>query len=127
MSHKIPGASPSKRAQYAFCGICHAWKHEAGFRLHSALGIIELVLLLWMKAPLLWVLLLVVSASAVLCFELVNTAIESSLDLLHPSKHKLAKIAKDCGAEAVFFMSLVSAAIVLTYMAELYFSHSLLN
>ncbi len=123
MKYKIPGASPAKRAQYAFHGIKHTWKNEAGFRIHSSLGILELLILLSMKAPLLWVLLLVVSASVVLCFELVNTAIESSLDLLHPSQHELAKVAKDCGAGAVFFMSLVSGAIVIAYMAQALFWH----
>lgn len=58
-----------------------------------------------------------ISAGAVLSFELVNTAMEHMLDLLHPQKHESARIAKDCAAGAVLLMALISGAIVIMFLS----------
>lgn len=46
----------------------------------------------------------------VLGLELLNSAIEATLDLLHPEKHPLVKYAKDAAAGAVLIGVLAAAA-----------------
>ena len=57
----------------------------------------------------------VVCIALVMTLEIVNTAIESVVDLVSPEWHILAKRAKDCAAGAVYlaaFASIVVACIV---------------
>jgi len=53
----------------------------------------------------------VVSIFAVISLELVNTAVEAVVDLVSPTYHPVAKIAKDIAAAAVLAMA-VGGAIV---------------
>jgi diacylglycerol kinase (ATP) len=53
----------------------------------------------------------------VLAMELLNTAIESVVDLtVKQSYHELAKIAKDCAAGAVLISALVSVLVATSLM-----------
>ncbi len=57
-----------------------------------------------------WMAVLTVSA-VVLALEMVNTALESTLDHLHPDKHIAVQKAKDVAAGAVLLASLFAAII----------------
>jgi len=57
-----------------------------------------------------WIIIIIV-IGLVLAFEFVNTAIEAVVDLASPSKHALAKIAKDTASTAVGIMALVSVIV----------------
>ena len=48
---------------------------------------------------------LVLACALVLALELLNTALEASLNLLHPGQHPLVKRAKDAAAGAVLLAS----------------------
>jgi diacylglycerol kinase (ATP) len=53
-----------------------------------------------------------VTSSLVLTLELLNTAIESVVDLtVEQTYHKLAKIAKDCAAGAVLISAMASVMV----------------
>lgn len=52
-----------------------------------------------------------ISIGLVLGTELLNTAIEATIDLLSPSFHPLAKIAKDTASASVFVYSIVAFVI----------------
>ncbi len=102
-----------KRIAYAANGIFHTAKNEGGFWIHTSLCALEIALLLCFGAPFWNVLIVFACAGAILSLELMNTAVENVLDLLHPALHPKAKIAKDCAAGAVFLMSLIAGAITL--------------
>lgn len=104
------------RASFASSGILYTWRTEESFRSHSAICALELILLAIFRAPAQWILLQLLCVGSVLAFELVNTALENTVDHLNPSQHPAIKAAKDCAAGAVFLMSLVSAAVTLTYL-----------
>lgn len=57
----------------------------------------------------------------VFSFELFNTAIESTVDIVSPEFHSLAKVAKDCAAGAV----LVSALVAVLTWSIITYSHLL--
>jgi diacylglycerol kinase (ATP) len=62
--------------------------------------------------PLEWA-ILSLTFFGVLALEAVNTAIEATVDLLSPSYHPLAKLAKDAAAGALIFMVLGSIGVAL--------------
>lgn len=67
------------------------------------MGLVALALTLWLRAPLAPILL---SCALVLSLELLNTALELTLDALHPEQHPAIGAAKDVAAGAVLLASL---------------------
>ena len=49
----------------------------------------------------------------VLAVELLNTAVEATVDLITKEIHPLAKVAKDCGSAAAFVSSIMAFIICL--------------
>jgi diacylglycerol kinase (ATP) len=94
-----------KNIGYAASGIAYAWRRERNFRLEVMLGVAALILGLMIRVDVVPVLL---CAGLVLSLELMNTALEAIVDLVSPTYHPLARIAKDVAAGAVLVSSLVS-------------------
>jgi diacylglycerol kinase len=86
---------------YAFAGLGHAWRTQAHLRVHVGIALLALVLA-WALAltPPEWAVVLA-AITLVLVLELLNTAVEATVDLASPERHPLAKIAKDVTAGAV--------------------------
>ena len=98
--------------KYAWAGVRYAFATQRNFRIHTFIGIfaVSLGLLLEIKAMELAV--IVMTCAIVMVLELLNTAIESVVDLtVKQSYHELAKIAKDCAAGAVL-ISAIAAVVV---------------
>jgi len=85
---------------YPAAGLKTACK-EAAFRQELLLGLVAVPLSLLLPLDGILVLLLNLCWLAVLSCELLNTAIESVVDLASPDYHELAKRAKDLGSAAV--------------------------
>ena len=97
--------------KHAIQGIYHNTKAERNFRIQ----IICLVLVIacgfvFSITRFEWIVILLCSAG-VLTLELMNTAIESTIDLITRERHPLAKKAKDVAAGAVLIWSIFSAVI----------------
>ena len=107
-----------RRLGFALQGLRSAWRQEASFRFQGrmALGVVALLALL--RPPALWWALLLMNCALVLAAELFNTALEHTLDHLHPEIHPAIKVAKDCAAGAVLVFSLSAVA---TFGAFLWF------
>lgn len=91
---------------YAFKGLGAAVKSERNLRFHfAAMGVVTLLGLWLGLKPLEWV-ALILMFGAVIAVELINTAIETVLDLVCPDYHPLAKKAKDIAAGAVLILAL---------------------
>jgi len=100
-----------KRFVYAFKGIFAAFKTQRNFRIHIPvlLCVIAAGFLLKLN-PAEWTLVLL-AAGLVLSLELVNTAIESLVDLVSPGYDKKAGRIKDIAAGAVLIAAVVSVII----------------
>ncbi len=97
--------------KFAFDGIFSEFKKGRNFRIQIFLGATAVVLGVILKiTPPEWFSLILVIAS-VLILELVNTAIESMVDMISPEIQEKARIAKDVSAGAVLVAS-IAAAIV---------------
>ncbi len=100
-----------QRLRWAWSGIRGALRTERSFRTQAACAGAAAVVLAWLRPPLVWVVLCLVSAAAVLALELVNTALERLADRLHPELHPAIRAAKDSAAAAVLIAA-ATAAIV---------------
>lgn len=101
---------------YAFDGLSYAFSTQRNFRLHTAAGVLTLLLGWHFHFSPAEMVLLVLTISQVLIAELFNTAVETAIDLYSPEYHPLAKIAKNVAAGAV----LVSACAALLVAAFLF-------
>ena len=90
---------------YAFAGLKSAWLSEANFRIETIIALLVTLLALWLKVNLVPILL---CSALVLSLELINSALESLVDLASPSFHPLAKRVKDTAAAAVLLSVIIS-------------------
>lgn len=97
--------------KYALEGISYCLKTQRNMRIHTGVGFLVFVAGIGFRVSILELAVLVMVASTVIVAEMINTAIESAIDLYSRQRHPLAKIAKDVAAAAVL-VSAFSAAIV---------------
>ena len=96
---------------YSISGLAAAARHEDAFRQELMLAAVLVPLGLWLGSSGLERALLVGSVLLVLIVELLNSAIEATVDRVSLDDHSLAKRAKDIGSAAVM-LSIVNAAVV---------------
>lgn len=93
---------------YSLSGLKAAYKHEDAFRQETILALIFIPMALLLAIGGLAKALLVGSILIVIIVELVNSAIEATVDRISFEDHRLAKRAKDIGSAAVL-IALINA------------------
>ena len=83
-------------------GLRAAWRDEAAFRQECALAVAVVPLGLWLGTSALERALLVGPMFLVLAIELVNSALEATVDRIGLELHPLSGKAKELGSAAVF-------------------------
>ena len=97
---------------YAAKGIGYAFLTQRNFRIHVGFALVAFVLGLFLGLNKSDLAIMALTATSVLIVELLNTAIESVVDLAIGKRfHPLAQIAKDCSAGAVLVASISSLLI----------------
>ncbi len=96
---------------YSFDGLRAAYRHEDAFRQEVWLAAVLIPLALFLPAPGTGKALMIASVLVVLIVELLNSAVEATVDRVSLEHHRLAKRAKDIGSAAVLF-SLINVMIV---------------
>lgn len=96
---------------YSLAGFRAAYKHEDAFRQEALLAAILVPLALWLPVGYLGKALMVGSVLLVIIVELLNSAIEATVDRISLDSHDLAKRAKDIGSAAVL-VSLINVLAV---------------
>lgn len=97
--------------RHAFRGIRYVFANEQNFRIQMMVALAAIVLaVIFAISRFEWLLLLLI-IGLVLLLELVNTAVETMLDLLKPRLHVHVERAKDTMAAAVLVASLVGLII----------------
>lgn len=99
---------------YAIEGIIYTLKTQRNMRIHIIIAIIVLLLSLLFNLSQLEILVLFFTISLVIVAEMVNTAIEATIDLITNEYHELAKIAKNVAAGAVLIATI--NAIIVAYI-----------
>jgi len=96
---------------YSLAGFRAAYKHEDAFRQEVHLAAVLIPLALWLPATHIGKGLMIGSVLLVIIVELLNSAIEATVDRISFENHDLAKRAKDIGSSAVM-LSLINVVIV---------------
>ncbi|MEQ1876277.1 MAG: diacylglycerol kinase [Bdellovibrionia bacterium] len=106
------------RFVYAMQGLRTAWKSELSFRVEIGAGLGAFGLLVTFRPAPIWWAVVAIMSGAVLAAELVNTALEKTLDKLHPEQDPLVGQAKDCAAAAVFVLCLMALVVLGSLLLE---------
>ena len=96
---------------YSLNGLRFAISSEAAFRQEVCIVVVCLLVLLFLPLSIFWKGLLFSATTSVLVVELLNSAIESVVDIASPEYHDLARRAKDLGSAAVL-VSIVLAVVL---------------
>ena len=97
--------------RYSARGFAYAWKYESAFRQELVLSLLLTPVALWLGQSTIERILLIGSCLLVLIVELLNSAIETTVDRFGDELHELSGRAKDIGSAAVF-VSLVVVLLV---------------
>ena len=97
--------------KYSIAGTLAAFKHEDAFRQEVFLFLILAPIALFLSNIPSERALMIGSLILIIIIELLNSAVEATVDRISIKHHKLAKRAKDIGSAAVFF-SLINAVII---------------
>lgn len=92
-------------------GISYVTKNEKNFKREIAFGIIALILSYILKIDKIEFIIVLTMICLVLTAEIINTAIERTVDLVTKEYHELARIAKDVSAGSVLVTSIFSLII----------------
>jgi diacylglycerol kinase (ATP) len=104
---------------YAIEGLIHVLRTHRNMRIHFAVAIAVLVAAVWKGVNRFELIALLLAITFVLVAEMINSAIEQTIDLSTTSFDPLAKLAKDIAAGAVLIAAINAIAI-----GYLVFSHA---
>ena len=100
--------------RYAFSGVNYTFKYSRNFKIQFVFAFLSLIIGYILQLEKSGYLILFPTIFSVLILEILNTSIESMVDLVVKKKYSnMAKITKDCSAGAVLLASINSVIIAL--------------
>ena len=109
-----------KSFQHAFCGILTSFVIGRNIKVHYTAALAAVLSGLSFGISKVELLIILLISAQVICLEMVNTAIERTVDLVTAEYHLYAKIAKDVAAGAVLvaaiFATIIGGIIFLPYI-----------
>lgn len=96
---------------YAISGLIYALKTQRNMKIHFAIGSIVIIASLFMHFSKIELIVLFFAVVLVIIAEMINTAIEVTVDLYTKTFHPLARIAKNVAAGAVLVAALNSVLV----------------
>ena len=110
--YKPRGATRVLRAlRSSVLGLAGAFREEAAFRQELAFAVLVIPLGLWLGHSGIERALLIGPVLLILIVELINSAIEATVDRIGFERHALAGLAKDIGSAAVFMSFVLLVAV----------------
>ena len=98
--------------KYAWAGVSYAFVTQRNFRIHTLIATSAISLGFFLHITTVEMSVVALTCALVMVLELLNTAIESVVDLTVKQRyHELAKIAKDCAAGAVLISAIASVLV----------------
>jgi len=95
--------------RFSMQGFKAAYKHEEAFRQEVFVLALAVPLGIWLGDNAIEIILLIGSVLLLIVVELVNSAIEATVDRFGGEHHELSGRAKDMGSAAVLVMSIAAA------------------
>ena len=97
--------------QYPIKGLRYAYRNEQNLAVDVGMAMIVVLAGFIFKISVIEWAILVLTIGLVIACELINTAIEATVDLVTEEYHPLAKVAKDTSAAAVFIFAIVAVVV----------------
>lgn len=102
----------------AFCGIIDAFHSERNMNLHIVGAMVALAASFYFRVDKMELLFVITAIFLVFITELINTAVETVIDLHTKDYHPLARTAKHCAAGAVLLAAIFSLVVAYLVFAE---------
>ncbi len=96
---------------YAIAGVWYCIRTQRNFRFHMVAALTVLILSRFFQLTAVETVLLAFTILFVMICEMINTAIEVTVDIYCKTYHPAAKIAKDVAAGAVFLSAVIAVAV----------------
>lgn len=100
-----------KSFNYAIDGIIYTLKSQRNMQIHYMIGLLVIIMSLFFNLSRIELIGVIFAVSLVVIAEMLNTAVEKTVDLVTKDYNTLAKIAKDVAAGAVL-ISAINAVVV---------------
>ena len=97
--------------KYAFAGLKTVFKTEQNLLFDLIFGILTIIFGFILKLSMIEFVIVIICIGLVLSLELINTAIEYTVDMAMPEIHPLAKSAKDVSAAGVLISAIMALII----------------
>lgn len=97
--------------RFAFSGLWYVLRTQRNTRIHLTIAAAVVALGLWLGLPLTQWAVLMLTIGFVLVSEMLNTVVETLVDLVSPRYHPLARVIKDMTAGAVLLTAIVSVIV----------------
>ena len=104
-------------ATYSWAGLRTAFRNEAAFRQETWLILIGIPLAFWLEESANGRAIMIGALFLVLITELLNSAIEATIDRISLDNHPLSKRAKDIGSAAVLLSLIATTTVWLLILA----------
>ncbi len=109
MTNRRPKPKLSCSFGYAWEGLCYVIKTERNARIHLAISTAVLLLSAWLQLSTIEWAVIVTAIALVFAGEMLNTAVELTIDSVMTDSNALAKGAKDVAAATVLITALAAA------------------
>ena len=100
-----------KATGYSLTGLRSTFKYEQAFRLEVYLSVVLIPLAIWLAHTPIELTLMIGSWVLVMIVELLNSAVEATVDRIGMEQHELSGRAKDIGSAAVMLSVLLTVFI----------------
>jgi diacylglycerol kinase (ATP) len=112
-----------RRLVFAINGLKLAFFQEHSFRNHviSSAGVL-IALIITRPAPIWWA-IGVLAVAVVMVAELINTAIETLADHIHPESHQEIRAVKDIAASAVLISSITAVLVAVVFLFYFFYAY----
>lgn len=102
MRYNNPLSRLFNASKYSLCGLSHALINEQAFQYESVVFVILCVILFFVPLTIEQKIFLIFSWLAVMCLELINSAVEKAFDLIDKNYRPEIKSGKDMLSASVF-------------------------
>ena len=101
----------SNKCKYSLQGLKYCFKNESSFVLVSVMSGLIIILGIWCDISFIEWVISFGSIALIMIMELINTAIEATVDMVTKEYNEYAKVAKDCGSAATGLMSILATVV----------------
>ena len=109
-------------SQNSLNGIRDCWRYESAFRQNSVISIVLLILSFHLAQTVVEWLILIMPLFLLAIVELLNSAIENTVDRIGPERHELSGRAKDMASAATMFCLIMIGTVWLAMVWSRYFA-----